>query len=314
MSLDDMADFLDVNRRTAERLRDALGDVFPQLTRVENEDRIRRWRLPREALPPVAPRASMIATLETLSRDLDRQGDAGRALDLRDAAATLRAAMRPDLLRQTEPDIEALMQAEGSAATPGPRRRLDADLLATIRHCILAYRKLAIRYRAAEQAAIRARLLCPYGVLYGRRGYLVAHLDGMESMRLWRLDRIAEAQALEENFQPRTFHLAAYAAQSFGVFQEAPEDVALRFVPDAAADAAEWEFHPAQVQERTGDGALIVRFRCGGMQELAWHLITWGDAVEILAPKRLAALIATWPLPADRSDAPEADMTGRPPA
>jgi predicted DNA-binding transcriptional regulator YafY len=301
LSLDEMAEFLEVNRRTAERLRNALGETFPQLTNVEGDDRIRRWRLPREALPHMAPRPPIIATLDAMARDLDRQGDAARALDLRDAAAMFRAAMRPEFLRRSEPDIEALMQAEGSAATPGPRRRLDPDLLATIRHCILACRKLAISYRSAEQAAMQERTLCPYGVLYGRRGYLVAHLDGTEAMRLWRLDRIGEARALEESFPPRDFDLGAYAAQSFGVFQEPPETIVLRFTPDAAADAAAWQFHPSQVQERDDDGALIVRFSCGGLQELAWHLMTWGDSVAILAPKRLAELIATWPLPADRT-------------
>ena len=32
---------------------------------------------------------------------------------------------------------------------------------------------------------------------------------------------------------------------------------------------------------------MIVRFRAGGMRELAWHLFTWGDKVEIVAPGRL---------------------------
>lgn len=301
MSLNDMADFLDVNRRTAERLRNALADMFPQLTHIDGEDRIRRWRLPREALPPMAPRPSSIATLEAMARDLVRQGDAVRALDLRDAAATLRASMHPELLRRSEPDIEALMQAEGSAATPGPRLRLDPARLEMVRHCILACQKLAISYRSAEQVRIQERVVCPYGVLYGRRGYLVAHLDGTKAMRLWRFDRIEAAQPQDENFPPRDFDLTGYAAQSFGVFQEAPELVVLRFVPGAAKDAADWEFHPSQVQKQDEDRALTVRFHCGGMQELAWHLITWGDSVEVLAPKRLAELIATRPLPVDRT-------------
>ena len=39
------------------------------------------------------------------------------------------------------------------------------------------------------------------------------------------------------------------------------------------------------------DGTVIVRFRASGMKELAWHLFTWGDAVEIVSPPRLKTLL-----------------------
>jgi predicted DNA-binding transcriptional regulator YafY len=35
------------------------------------------------------------------------------------------------------------------------------------------------------------------------------------------------------------------------------------------------------------DGSVVVTFRASGMRELAWHLFTWRDEVEILAPARL---------------------------
>ena len=88
------------------------------------------------------------------------------------------------------------------------------------------------------------------------------------------------------------FDLAAYAAQSFGVFQEEPIDVVLRFDPEAAEDAAGWVFHPSQSIEREADGALTVRFRAGGVQELCWHLFTWGTAATIVAPDALRAAMA----------------------
>ena len=95
------------------------------------------------------------------------------------------------------------------------------------------------------------RMLCPYGILYGGRGWLVAHVDGLPEMRLWRLDRIVSIDLVDRVFRRREdFDLAAYAAQSFGVFQEEPIDVVLRFEPEAADDAAGWVFHPSQSVER----------------------------------------------------------------
>ncbi|MDE8344531.1 MAG: WYL domain-containing protein, partial [Acidocella sp.] len=138
----------------------------------------------------------------------------------------------------------------------------------------------------AEEPA--TRILCPYGTLYGGRGWLVAHVEGLPEMRLWRLDRIASVDLLDRGFARREdFSLTAYAAQSFGVFQEEPVDVVLRFAPEAAEDAAGWVFHPSQSLTREADGGLIVRFRAGGLRAMCWHLFTWGEAVTVVGPEEL---------------------------
>jgi predicted DNA-binding transcriptional regulator YafY len=120
-------------------------------------------------------------------------------------------------------------------------------------------------------------------------------MDGFADMRLWRLDRIVSVDLLDRGFRRRKdFDLAAYAARSFGVFQEEPIDVALRFEPDAADDAVGWVFHPSQTLEREADGSLIVRFSAGGVPEMCLHLFTWGTAVTIVAPASLrVAMIET---------------------
>jgi len=47
------------------------------------------------------------------------------------------------------------------------------------------------------------------------------------------------------------------------------------------------------------DGSLDVKFRAGGLLEMAWHLYSWGDQVEVIAPEALAKLVAParqkWP-------------------
>jgi predicted DNA-binding transcriptional regulator YafY len=52
-----------------------------------------------------------------------------------------------------------------------------------------------------------------------------------------------------------------------------------------------WRFHANQVVEPQADGAVVVRFRASGMLELAWHLFTWGDKVQVLAPETLRATL-----------------------
>lgn len=294
LTLDEMATELEVGRRTAERLRDSLADIFPQMDCWDDEERVRRWRLPGSALVGVIDvRAEAVAAIETSARECEVHGEIDRAALLREASTALRAMMRPDALRRAEPDIAALMEAEGVAMRPGPRPVLTAGVLPTLRRSILGMQPVVVRYAGPDVAEPATRILCPYGILYGGRGWLVAHVDGLPEMRLWRLDRIVSADLVDRGFQRlEDFDLAAYAAQSFGVFQEEPIDVALRFEPEAAVDAAGWVFHPSQSVEREPGGALNVRFRAGGVQEMCWHLFTWGTAVTVMAPQELRQQLA----------------------
>jgi len=91
---------------------------------------------------------------------------------------------------------------------------------------------------------------------------------------------------------PADFDLQVFAGQSFGIYQDAIEDVVLRITPDGAAEARGWRWHPTQTIEETADGGVLVRFRASGMRELAWHLFTWGEQVEIVQPARLKAVMA----------------------
>jgi len=242
LTLDEMALDLGVGRRTAERLRDTLAGLFPQLDGWDDDARVRRWRLPGGALAGVAePRAEAVAAVEALGRECATRGEADRAGLLREAAMTLRALMRPAALLRAEPDIAALMEGEGIAMHPGPRPKLDSALLPTLRRAILGVQLVAVRYARDGDEAPVTRILCPYGTLYSGdgRAWLVGHVEDLPDMRLWRLDRIASMDLLDRSFTRRAdFDLAAYAAQSFGVFQEEPVDVVLRVAPEAACSTS----------------------------------------------------------------------------
>jgi predicted DNA-binding transcriptional regulator YafY len=281
LTLDEMAAALGVSRRTAERLLDALKAVFPRLAPSDDEARVRRWWLPGDVLAGVVRvRAEVVAAVEGAARD--SAGDADRAALLTEGAALLRAMMDPAALARTETDLEGLMQAEGSAMRPGPRQVVADGVLPALRQAMLGFHPVALRYDGVD------RVICPHGVLRGGRGYLVGHVEGLPEMRLWRLDRIASVAVLDRSFVRQAgFDLAGYAARSFGVFQEEPMDVVLRFEPWAAEEAAGWVFHPTQTMERDADGGLVVKFTAGGVREMCWHLFTWGMGVRVLAPEGL---------------------------
>lgn len=110
--------------------------------------------------------------------------------------------------------------------------------------------------------------------------------------RLFRLANIEKVETTTRAFARRKgFSLQKFAERSFGVFQEEPFDVVWRFSPQAVPDVRQFLFHPTQRFEEQPDGSIIVRFRAGGALEMCWHLFTWGDQVEVVAPKRLGGML-----------------------
>ncbi len=294
MTLDEIETEFGVSRRTAERMRDAVEWAFGPLEIAERGDNKRHWRLRSDALRRLVPLSSgELAELGSAAETLERTGFEARAAALRQLDAKLRAVQRPDSLARIEADIEALVQAEGLAMRPGPRPQLDKDLLALLREAITTCRIVEVHYLSQSSGRLSRQRIEPYGLLYGNRPFLVGRTDWNDAMRLWRLANMSEARVTGEAFsRDPGFDLDTYARRSFGTFQEEPVDVVLRFTSEAKRDAATFLFHPSQTMEENDDGTLTVRFTAGGIDEMCWHLVTWGESVTVEHPARLRNRLA----------------------
>lgn len=303
LSLDDIERLFAVGRRTAMRMRDAVLRNFPQAEEVAGDGRAKRWRLPPGTLDRLAAvSADQLAALDLGVRLLHRDNREVEAALLTTLSGKLRALMNPGLARRVEPDLEALLEADGLAMRPGPRPRIWPGVVEDLRQAIKARRKVRLRYRNRQTRRANDRLVHPYGFLHGHRHYLVGWHENPKANKtaLFALPGIEAVTMLPDPFEPEPgFALADFATRSFGLFQEAPFPVAWRFAPGAARDAAEFVFHPGQRFEPQADGSLIVRFTAGGALEMAWHLYCWGDRVEVLEPPHLAAMVnphrPAWP-------------------
>lgn len=294
LSFADIQREFEVGRRTAERMRDAIERIFPQLERVDTGERQARFRLPAGTLSGfTAPTVEELAELDTTAGALRAQGFAARADLLDGVAAKLRAMARPEHLRKLEPDLEVLLESEGVAMRPGPRPLLGNELLATIRRAVIGCLPIETTYRSARAAEPAPVTLHPYGLIYGSRPLLLAARPDRPEPRQYRLDRMGKVAVGGVAFaRPADFDLDAFAARAFGTWQEEPFEVALSFTPAVAEEAARWRFHPSQQMEPQQDGSLVVRFTAGGATEMAWHLFTWGSNVTILRPGPLRATMA----------------------
>ena len=296
LTLTDIQEEFSVSRRTAERMRDAVEAAFGPLDRVDVDSGDRRihWRLQSRALHPfIAISPEELADLEVAAESLDRVGLAVRAGDLNELVVKLRAASRRHSPEEFDAAMEAFMEAEGLAMRAGPRESLEKGLLLIVRDAITRRRKIEFNYLLRGTGRLSRQRVRPYGVLYGNRAFLVGPGNRGKEPRLWRLANVSHARITDEVFErDPAFDLRRYAERSFGTFQENPLDVVLRFDAEVAPDVKAFQFHPNQTIVEDSDGSLMVRFRAGGIEEICWHLLTWGESVTVLEPPSLRQRLA----------------------
>lgn len=295
ITLNDIRERFGVTERTAHRLRNAVVELFPQAESYVGPDRKRYWRLPRGTIERlVEVTADELAALETSRRLLVRNGYDEVAERLEVLSAKVAALLSPAAGRRLEPDVEAVLEAEGVAIRPGPRPQRNPAVVEALREAIKGCRlvKLLYHYRGRDYSTeVEVE---PYGILLGSRHYLVAHKPSSERgpfLRMYSLPEIERAEVLEVGFvRDPAVSLQEFAERAFGIYQEPPRRVIWRFSGRAVRDARQFLFHPRQVLEELPDGRLEVSFEAGGLLEMCWHLFTWGSSVEVVEPVELREL------------------------
>jgi predicted DNA-binding transcriptional regulator YafY len=293
LTLDDMCRVAGRGRRTAERMRDTIRDVFPQIEEIPDHP-TKRFRIPRGLDGFFQdPTAEELSDLGVAIAELREARATARAESLASLEQKVRAAMRHGRRRTTETDVEALLRAELIAVQAGPRPTEDPAVLVKLRHALLASKMLRFVYQGGSRPGT-ARDVAPFGIIFGRMNYLIGADAGTTKAKHYRLDRIDSLECLDMSASPPAdFDLVAFANTPFAYFEGEQEDVVLHVLPGGMEDFKNYCFHSTQTVENHAEGGVIVRFRASGMLELAWHLFTWGNKIEIVEPVSFRQQITT---------------------
>lgn len=286
LTLDEMADALAVNRRTAERLRDVIMIHFDLEDIVEG--RTKRFRI-REGLRRVyaRPTAAEIAALQAETDARLREGAPQAAL-LMTLLHKVRASLDAREKTRLEPDLDALARLQRTRVPAGPAVSGSDAAMSAIQQAIMIGVGIEFDYQPEGASEAKWRRVIPYGLIHGPVTYLIGKMPGRDAGPVpYRIDRMSQVRLGNTPHPvPDDWDLDAWLAQSFGVWREEDHAIVLRVLPSAVPRARAWRFHPAQEFEADGD-ELLVRFRAGGLREIAEHLFTWGGDVRIEAPEEL---------------------------
>ena len=278
VSLNDIQEEFNVSRRTAERMRDSVLNLLPQVGEIPTDSRVKRWGFINYSMNElVSFSKDEIATLEKLKQNCDKISKK----DLSTITNKIKT-LNQKKLNSLEQEIEFILNCEGYAVKQSPNYKIDLDSISTIREAIRGSFKLSGKYNDKD------KILSPLGLLFGEKIYLVAIEDnkGGEPFT-YLLHRFQNLKLTNKKFDSNGFDLREFAKKSFGVFQGEIYNVKLNFDATAAEDASNYNFHPTQKGKWEKDGSYTVTFKASGDKHIIWNLFKWGDTVKIIAPKEL---------------------------
>lgn len=297
LTLDYVQENYSVSLRTAQRIMRALELQFPDVSSFTDTNGRKRWRFEGGQIRPLLSfLAEELAAVALGAEALFNAGLGDEAARLRQLGTKLKALLPKERLARLEPDTEALLEAQGFVARPGPRSKIGIELTEAISDAIKSSRLLSVEYQSWSDKRPRRREIAPLGLLSGPRRYLVGfepESSRPAAVKTYRVEAMANAQVTNKYFERPDFDLKSFAQRSFGVYQRDDDidDICWRFAPEAAAQARTIQFHPLQEEKLLSDGCLEVRFRAGGQLEMAWYLYQWGDKVEVIKPEKLRRLV-----------------------
>lgn len=243
-------------------------------------------------LPPVTFSLYETMALFLACRLIFRQTDE-RNPHIQAALTKLAAALPAGLACKLHESIDAIA-----------KKPANPDYIAVFEQVAIAWatqRRMLIHYQSLRSHETKEWLLAPYlvemtGVGYST--YVIGHAKhrDREGLTTFKLDRIKQAELLEESFEmPEGMNLEEIIGSSWGVvWEEATNEVKLKFSPHVSRRVKESVWHPSQIIEDLPDGSCLVTMWVGSTLEMTPWIRGWGPDVEVMEPQELRQRFKNW--------------------
>lgn len=285
LCIDDIAEHFECSRRSAERMKALLFDLFPEkVEEVPTLDKKKRWRFVKgTANMLISFTPSDFANLEYLK---GLSTDENRKQELNELIAKIKALTPQKNLQSLDTDVSAILESEGFAVRQYSRAKVEALVLEKLRNSMLAFKKVQFDYPTNK--GNRRITLNPYGVIISDKYYLVGFNEYVNDLRLYKVDKISNLEVLDEYFEKdEEFSLQDFCNKSFSIYQEQLLNITLEFDKSVAEDVLNYHFHPTQKMKQLENSNVQVKFISGGKYAICHELFKWGCNVQIKKPIEL---------------------------
>ena len=278
VTIKEIADRYNISRKTAERMRDSLMCIFPQIDEIPTQDSFKHWGFTNF---PLNNLVTFSNDELALIRQLKSTANSEIADRLKKILEKIEALNNKNSVN-LEDKIELLMQTQGFCVRQAPSYKIDSNIFEIVKNSIENSLLLKGIYHSKN------RLIAPLGIVYGTKIYLVgkekAKGDGIYNYLLHKFENL---ELTNIPFKKEKFNLQEYANLSFGTYHGEILNVKLSFDSELETDVINYNFHPTQKITKEKDGSITVNFQASGSREIFCHVFKWGPKCKILTPASL---------------------------
>ena len=287
-TVDELAEECAVNRRTVFRDLQAVRDAgYPLVSERESDGRVvYRFLTGFKKIPPITFSLDELMTLYLCRGQLATLAGTPFQDDLDAIFGRIRSSLPPRSVAHLERIAEAAApRFQGVRDYRGKRQ-----ILVHLREALLYQYRCRLSYAPPRREA-EDYLFDPYTLLFYQNSlYLGGFAHNRGALRLFLIDRLQKVEVSRERFEvPDDFVAADLTGSAFGLIDDTPVAVRVRFGAAVAHLIRERNWHPTQVLEAAADGSLVLSFTAGGEKELLAWLYSYLPHVEVLAPASLCS-------------------------
>lgn len=295
LTLDELANRLECNRRTIQRDINVLRDVgLPINYEVVDPQGQRRYTLPHGYLD----RSELLLTItEALSLYLAKAflsplagTSLGEAFDK--LVQRIEQSLSAKTVRHFR-DLQALLLVLPAGHADYSRHK---EVVCAIDTAVRERRVLSITYHSQWRGDDYTTDVHPYGLVFWQSDvYLVAYSCRAESIRSFKIPRIRQAALTPRTFsRPEDFDLEDYFSCSLSITREGePFEALVEFTGPAIALATERRWHPSQRVVAESDGRIVVKMKISDPIGLKQWVRSFGPHACLLAPESLRCQMRT---------------------
>lgn len=290
VTINDLATEFSITRRQVYRDLDQIAEQGHPLEQIDDTGE-KAWQLLSgyRGLPQIAISPYELMSLHLAKSHVAYLKDTPFLADLDSVIAKVESGLPHKTANHLERIVHAfepLQRGTGSYAGKN-------DLLRELRKALLLQLTVDITYRKPEASKASRRRVNPYALVLHQYGlYVVGYSHQARAERHFAVDRIKKIALTEDRFEiPSSYSAIARYANQFGLFDERPQDVTIRFSSDVAHLILERTWHPSQRIKKLKSGAVEVTLHVGGLDEISWWVLSWGKEAKALSPPKLVKIM-----------------------
>lgn len=285
-TVDELAAECEVTRRTVYRDLDAITAAgYPLVPERQGDGTVLyRFVTGFKNIPPITFSLPELMTLYLCRGQLSFLQGTPFQEDLDAIFGRIRSSLPP----RSVAHLERIAEAVAPRFQGVHDYRQQHDILADLREALLFQYRIRLHYTPARREP-EVYLFDPYTLLFTQGAlYLGGYAHNRKALRLFLVDRVQGVELSRERFEvPEDFSPEQLTGGAFGLVNEPPLAIRVRFAPEVAYLAGERVWHPSQQCVSSDDGSVTLSLAAGGKTEILAWLYGFVPHVEVLEPAEL---------------------------